>query len=140
MIELVPEGQGDNPRIALDTSVIEFINSDKVPTPPALNAYQCERRKGHIIVTIDIHPGVTPAFMGCKYPHCPGMSRSMFYPAAPMPDKLKLAPIWVWYRPSSVEFDKESAASKHHILQGGLEIRHCSQNFDQFMEEWNAHH
>jgi hypothetical protein len=140
MIELVPEGQGDNPRIALKADTLAFINSDKVPTPPALNAYQCERRKGHIIVTVDMHPGVTPMFMRCKYEHCPGTAKSMMYPWAPMPDKLKRAPFWIWYRPSTVEFETLNMLVRDHISNGGLLLRLAEQSVDEFMEEWNANH
>lgn len=137
---MVPEGQGDEPRIALDSEVIEFINSSKVPNPPALNAYQCERRKGHIIMTVDIHPGVTPMFMECKYEHCPGTAGSLMYPWAPLPEILKKMKLWIWYRPSANEFASSDLATQQHVLQGGLSLRAGDKNFDQFMEEWNAHH
>lgn len=142
MIELVPEGQGDEPRISLKSDVITFINSGQVPRPPALNAYQCERRSGHIIMTIDIHPGVTPMFMGCKYQHCPGTMRSQMYPSAPLPETLlKLAPLWLWYRPSNPELTRDHHDGVfQHVSQGGLLSRRCPQNVEQFMEEWNAHH
>jgi hypothetical protein len=140
MIEIVAEDQGDSPRISLDPEVIAWINSAKVSKPPAFNAYQCERRRGHIIVTVDMHPGVTPAFMGCKYSHCPGTSKSMFYPTGPMPDVLKSCPLWVWYRPSVRELMDKSQTEVEYINKGGLFLRRCPQTVDQFMEEWNAHH
>lgn len=141
MIELVPEGQGDEPRIALNSKVIEFINSDKIPTPPAVNAYQCRRRKGHIIVTIDTHPGVTPMFMQCKYQFCPGSSNSMVYPTGPLPDVLKTAPLWVWYRPSELELVRDhDGYTVEHVSKGGLLLRKSDQSYYQFMEEWNANH
>lgn len=139
MTELVPKGQGDEPRISLSPDVLSFISSGKVPTPPAMNAYQCQRRKGHIVITIDMHPGVTPMFMNCRYPHCPGTSSSMGYPSAPMPDILKTAPTFVWYRPSLREMMDLSQEFVDHINGGGLLLRRCPQTVDEFMEEWNTH-
>lgn len=136
----VPIGQGDEPRINLSQEVLTFVNSSKVPTPPAVNAYQCERRPGHIILTVDMHPGVTPMFMSCKYPHCPGTAKSNGYPTGPVPEVLKGAPLWVWYRPNVHELVKVSRQTLEHVQNGGLLLRRCPQNIDQFMEEWNAHH
>lgn len=135
----VAEGQGDEPRIKLKQHVIEFINSGKVPRPPAYNAYQCQRRKGHIIITIDIHPGVTPFGMACRYDHCPGEAYSMMYPSNPMPDVLRSCPLWLWYRPSLTEYMKEQPQTREHIDMGGLLLRKATITLDAFEAGWEKH-
>jgi hypothetical protein len=106
------------------------------------NAYICRRRAKHIIVTVDIHAGVTPMFLSCRDPHCDSDMVSAGYPGGgkgPVPDHLRDKPVWVWYRMSEPEFRKEPAEVRGHVLQGGLKIRPCPLTLDQFEAEWARH-
>lgn len=133
-LNVVPEGEGEEPRMALPQSVIDWMKNR--PAPPLYNGYQCKRRPDHVIITIDIHSGVTPMFLGCRFnEHCKSQSVSMGYPnngAGPVPHGLRKSPLWLWYRPSLGEFLNLNPESSDHIMQGGLLIKPAGVSLDEW--------
>ena len=129
--------EGEHPLLKMPADVVEWMRDR--PQPPSYNAYICRRRPPHIILAIDIHSGVTPMFLGCKYPHCESEMISAGYPnngAGPVPEHLREKPVWLWYRPSEPEFRKMPPEVRGHVMQGGLILRECPQSLAQFEEEW----
>lgn len=87
------------------------------------NAYTCP--VCHLnTVTIDVDPGVTPMFLGCRRtPGCTGMATSAGYPAGPPPEELLKHLDWEWSTPTEREFRKLSHETKDHVERGGLVLR-----------------
>jgi hypothetical protein len=85
-----------------------------------INTYTCP--KGHVTVTIDTDDGVTPFMIRCRQHadhaehNCTEAAKSAGYRC-----DQKLTPEYEWFRPQSLE--GLSPAMKHHVQQGGLEIR-----------------
>jgi hypothetical protein len=140
LVDIQPE-EGDHPLIKLPADVVEWMRGR--PQPPLYNAYICRRRPAHIIICVDIHPGVTPMFLSCRDEHCDSDMVSAGYPgergAGPLPDRLRDKPLWVWYRMSEPELRKANDMERAHVLQGGLKIRRCPQTLAQFEAEWARH-
>ena len=139
LIDIEPH-EGEHPLIKLPEDVVAWMRDR--PQPPSFNAYICRRRRDHIIVTVDIHSGVTPMFLGCRYTYCTSESISAGYPndgRGPVPDHLRDKPLWLWYRPSEPEFRKEPPEVRGHVMQGGLIRRESAKKLDEFMEDWNRH-
>lgn len=135
------EGEGEEPRIKLPADVVTWMRNR--PQPPSYNAYICRRRSQHIILAIDIHSGVTPMFLGCKYEHCASEMISAGYPgdgAGPVPQHLRGKPVWIWYRPADPEFRTMPPELRGHIMQGGLALRRSDKTLEELEEEFNAHH
>lgn len=83
---------------------------------PRLNRYDCNACGGHII-TIDRDKGVTPFAIECHATaHCQGDMYSSFYQGAVG------APTFEWRKPTPVEYAAMSAAGRHHVDQGGLNL------------------
>lgn len=134
-LDQTPEGMGDEPRIMLPKNVLEFLAQK--PTPPSYNGYKCERRSKHNIITIDIHPGVTPMLVRCKEDHCDAWMTSFGYPnngEGPVPTHYRHYPLWLWYRPSMGEFLNLEPQVTDHVMQGGLLMRPAGVTLD----EWEA--
>jgi hypothetical protein len=91
-------------------------------------------------VTIDVHAGTTPMFLGCRAPAgedartglplqpCAGKAESMGYtdPAGWPGFKGKPIPEWEWYMPLGKHADKirrTDPATFDHIRRGGLLLR-----------------
>lgn len=130
----IPEGMGEEPRLKMTQEAIDWCLQRPAP---AYNAYICRRRQAHLIVTVDIHPGVTPMFLGCKNPHCESEMISAGYPdngAGPVPPHLRNKPVWLWYRPNEDEFRKMPPEMRDHIMRGGLALR----DGDRTYAEWEA--
>lgn len=137
----IPKGYGEEPRIKLPADVLEWAQSR--PQPPSFNAYICKRRKDHIIITIDIHSGVTPMFLRCRADgdHCQSESISAGYPhngRGPVPGHLRDKPLFIWYRPNEEEFRKEPPEVRGHVMQGGLIIRAAGKSLAEWEDEWYA--
>lgn len=74
------------------------------------------------LVTIDLHAGTTPMFLACRNPRgCSGVMNSMGYPEVGKPAWLG-EPTHGWYRPDSVDDDKEDEETDH-VMSGGLLLR-----------------
>lgn len=84
------------------------------------NAYECDESRhggpgcGAWIVTIDVHPGVTPFILKCEA--CGGMAHSKMYRVAP-----SLIPTHEWYRPDKL--DGVDPIYFDHLSKGGLILR-----------------
>lgn len=79
------------------------------------------------IVTVDLHPGVTPMFLSCRNPKkCTGVMNSMGYPDP------RSKPAWLgqatyeWYRPDSIEDDDTEEAD--YVIGGGLLLREVKES------------
>lgn len=105
------------------------------------NAYECDGTpeiKGHspakpgcgaFIVTIDIHPGVTPFMLDCG--RCGGWAHSKFYRVADW-----LEPTHEWYRPDTLE--GINPAYLEHLSKGGLILRPIGKDEWSVPPGWNA--
>lgn len=136
----IPKGYGEEPRIKLPADVLEWAQSR--PQPPSFNAYICRRRPQHIIITVDIHSGVTPMFLQCRFDeHCKSEAISAGYPnhgRGPIPEHLRDKPLFLWYRPDEDEFRKEPAEVRGHVMQGGLIIKPAGKSLAEWEDEWYA--
>jgi hypothetical protein len=133
----INEGEGDEPRIKLPADVVKWMRNR--PQPPSYNAYICRRRPQHIIITIDVHSGVTPMFLGCKFDHCEAEMISASYPnngRGPVPEHLREKPLWLWHRPNEHEFRGMPPEVRGHVMQGGLVLREYGKSF----AEWEKEH
>lgn len=64
-----------------------------------VNAYKCPVC-GLVTVTIDVDPGVTPMFLGCRRtPGCTGFGESAMYPETDPPAELFEHLAWAWVLP-----------------------------------------
>lgn len=120
----VPESWGDEPRISLPVSVVDWLREQVAARDGhhGENGYQC-KSCGKVTVTVDVHPGVTPAFLDCRRTAgCSGMAVSSFYPSGPRPANLP-EPAWEWFRPSSPVLARQTAAAREHVRKGGLLLR-----------------
>jgi hypothetical protein len=85
-----------------------------------INAYTCPVC-GLNTVTIDVDPGVTPAFLGCRRTvGCTGSAVSAGYPDAEPPANLLDRLEWEWVTPTEREFRKLPPEMRDHIDRGGL--------------------
>lgn len=137
----IAEGEGNEPRIKLPEEVVAWIRNR--PQPPSFNSYICRRRPQHIIITIDIHSGVTPMFLACRADgdRCRSESISAGYPGGglgPIPDHLRDKPLFLWYRPDEEEFRKEPPEVRGHVMQGGLIIKPAGKSLAEWEDEWYA--
>lgn len=83
------------------------------------NLYQCERDPSHLIVTVDLEPGVTPFSIGCDRCKEEGRTASMksgMYIVHPL-----TVATHEWYRPDSME--GQSPWTREHLENGGLILR-----------------
>jgi hypothetical protein len=87
------------------------------------NAYACPVCGG-LTVTIDVDPGVTPAFLACRAAGdvdlCTGVARSFWYRVNGLPIG---EPAWEWYRPTEQEARRLDPYSRSHVGMGGLLLR-----------------
>lgn len=89
-----------------------------------LNAYQCPACN-RVTITIDRHPGVTPAFVDhARFDpdtRCPGMTASLNYPPDIPRDTVASHE---WYRPSEDELVLVGNDQVvNHVMHGGLLLR-----------------
>jgi len=88
----------------------------RIQTPPRLNRYTCNACGGHII-TVDRDKGVTPFAIDCRATRgCSGDMYSSFYRVS------SGTPTFEWRKPTPEEYAAMSAAGRHHVDQGGLEL------------------
>jgi hypothetical protein len=101
-----------------------------------LNAYWCDDCR-HYIVTRDVHKGVTPMFLACRFlgdPRdpantCKGTMRSMMYPPLESwPEHPDLGgPSWEWFKPTVRQVRRMrrrgDLAGVEHVEKGGLLLR-----------------
>lgn len=95
-------------------------------TPPAgaINAYAC-RTCGKLTVVRHIDAGSTPDVLPCLTTFgCDGTSESIGYPDQNrIPDRVREAVRWEWYRPNRREFMKLDEETKQNVASGGLLLR-----------------
>lgn len=88
------------------------------------NGYVCDGCQG-LTMTYDRHPGITPAFVDHRRfdpnTRCPGMGRSLGYPADAPP--AEATPSHEWFRPSEDVLLTLADAAINHVLAGGLLLR-----------------
>lgn len=138
--QLVDAPEGDDPRMQVTPDLAAWITERA--SQPRLNAYKCEAC-GRIMVTRDLHAGVTPMFLDCRTTEgCQGTAASAGYPSGPMPEGYP--PVTLeWYRPSATELERMrtkardrnpltgqptdrarmEAAMVDHVMRGGLALR-----------------
>lgn len=88
-----------------------------------INAYHCQKC-GRNTVTIDVDPGVTPMFLGCRRTEgCTGSAVSSGYPEAKPPQHVLDHLDWEWALPTGFEYARLDAAMRDHVDQGGLVLR-----------------
>lgn len=86
-----------------------------------VNAYNCEVCKANT-VTIDVDPGVTPMFLGCRRtPNCKGTAVSSGYPDLEPPPHIMAGLQWEWTLPEPDE--KLKPGEREWIDDGGLLLR-----------------
>lgn len=83
--------------------------------PGRINVYTCQTC-GRQTVTIDRDEGVTPFYLSCRRPRCPGPAQSACYRVPP-----GLTPEMEWYKPPAVEEIPEGF--REHVRKGGLLLR-----------------
>lgn len=93
------------------------------------NAYECDGHHGKAgcgsyIVTVDVHPGVTPFMTVCG--NCGGYAHSKFYRVSD-----SLVPTHQWYRPDSLEGIHQM--NHDHISKGGLLLRPVAGGADKWL-------
>jgi hypothetical protein len=98
---------------------LEAQRRDRTPHH-GINAYTCP--VCHLnTMTIDVDPGVTPMFLGCRRTRgCTGTAVSAGYPELPVPDELLEHLEWEWTTPTEREFRRLSPVMQAHIDAGGL--------------------
>jgi hypothetical protein len=85
-----------------------------------VNAYNCDTCHANT-VTIDVDPGVTPMFLGCRRtPGCRGMASSSGYPDLEPPPHIMTDLDFEWATPTEREFRQLEPEMKSHVDQGGL--------------------
>lgn len=88
-----------------------------------VNGWLCDHCGKHTYC-VHVDDGVTPMFLGCRTtPDCLGTGTSLMYPPPPIPEHVREAVEWEWYRPGEVEMRTLAGALAYHIRQGGLHIR-----------------
>jgi hypothetical protein len=118
----VPLGHAPHRRPANIEAWCQQQQIDRTPHH-GINAYHCETC-GMNTVTIDVDPGVTPAFIACRRtPGCTGTAASSGYPDAEPPPTITLHLDWEWATPTEVEFKKLSPDMQSHVDQGGLVLQ-----------------
>lgn len=101
----------------------DMVKDREYPGPGAINAYRCPTCERYRVVQ-HVDKGVTPMFMICADPDCKGQAVSMMYPDQKhIPEKIRKAVRWEWYRPDMKEYRKLDPDVRSHVLQGGLLIR-----------------
>lgn len=93
------------------------------PGPGAINVYRCNECTRYRVVG-HVDKGVTPAYLACPDPECVGTGVSMMYPNQEnIPDKIRAAVRWEWYRPGKIEFTQLTPEMQQFVSQGGLVLR-----------------
>lgn len=123
----VKPGDGEEPRLLLPTEVVNWLEGR--PAVPLWNGYKCESC-GKVIITIDVHRGVTPFTLACRVntAFCKGTMKSFGYPkdGVPPPEEFQQRykdRVWHWYRPNQAEFIALDFGSMDHVMRGGLLIK-----------------
>jgi hypothetical protein len=80
-----------------------------------INVYTCQTC-GKATVTFDRDEGVTPFYLSCRRPGCPGPAQSACYRV-----DQSLVPDFEWYKPPVVE--EIPAGFRDHVRKGGLLLR-----------------
>lgn len=93
------------------------------PDAGAYNAYRCPVCEMYTVV-VHADKGVTPMFLACRATeNCEGMGVSIGYPKGKIPDKLKAACRFEWYRPDHQEWLGYEPSIREHVSRGGLLLR-----------------
>lgn len=93
-----------------------------------VNAYKCDDCQ-QLVVTLDLHVGTTPMFLGCRAtPGCGGRMVSSGYPRGhdPLPERIREQLAWTWYRPGEHELRwlrANEPGMYDHVQRGGLALR-----------------
>jgi len=100
------------------------VISSSVPQAGAINGYNCTTCQKLTMVQ-HLDAGVTPAFMAClATPGCDGTGESIRYPNQDnIPDRVRAAVRFEWYRPTKRQFNKLDDETKTHVARGGLLLR-----------------
>lgn len=95
-----------------------------VPPAGAVNGYVC-RVCQKLTMVEHVDAGATPMQLACLATEdCEGSARSIMYPDQKnIPERIRAAVKWQWYRPDKVEYAQLSPEMKHHVSQGGLVLR-----------------
>ena len=80
------------------------------------NIYTCGKCGKHV-VTINIHEGITPAFIKCRF-NCIGRMDSSFHRV-----NQDIKPDYIWYKPLTEEYNALPSFMKSHVDDGGLLIK-----------------
>lgn len=122
----VAVGDGEEPRIMLPDEVVTWLEGR--PAVPLWNGYKCERC-GRVIITIDIHRGVTPFTLACRVgSKCRGTMKSNMYPGDGAPPPVEYQQryadrVWHWYRPNQSDLMSCDSNTREHVMRGGLLLR-----------------
>jgi hypothetical protein len=92
-----------------------------------VNGYTCDQC-GHHTYIVHVDDGVTPMFLACRYEgkdpgeaECKGQGTSLMYPSPPIPEHVKRAVGWEWFKP--LDLDGYGEGMRDHIERGGLDLR-----------------
>ena len=110
--------------IVLSDDVEAFLAKrfEQVSPHHSMNGYSCDQCGG-MTMTIDVHVGVTPMFLGCRATEgCSGTGVSRSYPPK-LPPEGHRSPEWEWARPDADAFAELSESMREHVLRGGLVLR-----------------
>lgn len=98
-----------------------------------VNAWKCDVC-GLLTVAIDVDPGVTPMFLGCRRtPDCTGMGTSSGYPSIPVPDRVLEHLDWEWTLPDPGE--DLTTGDREWIDDGGLLLRPRTERRSAYLPE-----
>jgi hypothetical protein len=88
-----------------------------------INGWRCELCERHTYC-VHVDDGVTPMFLKCRATaECLGTGVSLMYPKPPIPEHVREAVAWEWFKPSPVEMEALPGALRYHIVHGGLHLR-----------------
>jgi ssDNA-binding Zn-finger/Zn-ribbon topoisomerase 1 len=109
------------------------VSQQQKDTTGALNGWHCPEC-GRVTLVVQVHHGVTPMFLACRYPDCEGTGSSLMYPWERMgtfrrdgddrlPARVAEQVEWEWYRPTGAALERMNREMRQHVQQGGLDIR-----------------
>ena len=94
-----------------------------------VNGWTCDTC-GRTTYIVHVDHGTTPMFLACRaegvdprVAACKGMGTSLGYPEAELPDHIRSAVAWEWFRPSRRRTRRMEPAMRDHIGRGGVDLR-----------------
>jgi hypothetical protein len=111
----------DEPAADYTPTTLQWIMAKLAADDQRVNSYVCEAC-GEVVVTIDKHPGATPAFVshGMFGAECEGSTTSTWYRVR---QEYAIYATHEWYRPSRTQLRLEDGPMRDHVERGGLMLR-----------------